>query len=94
MTRKPFYLISNWLEKEKANSLCKNLKNRLEWEQPVIKLFGKNHPIPRLTSFVSNKGISYSYSGIINIGNGWPDWLIPLLNKVREYCKVDFNGCL
>ena len=94
MTRKPFYLISNWLEKDNANNLCNNLKNKLEWEQPMIKLYGKKHLVPRLVSFISNKGISYSYSGIIHIGKGWPDCLIPLLNQVREYCKVDFNGCL
>ncbi len=94
MTNKPFYLISNWLDKYNANKLANNLLNCLEWQQPIIKIYGKRYPLPRLTYFIANQGISYSYSGITHLGSGWPNWFIPFQYKVIKYCKVDFNGCL
>ncbi len=94
MTVQPFYLVSKWLDKTNTNHFSNKFLNQLEWEQPLARVYGKNYLVPRLTAFIANKGISYSYSGVFHVGKGWPSWLVPLLNKVREYCKVEFNGCL
>ncbi len=94
MTKKPFYLISHWLDQSYTTELFNNLLTGIEWEQPSIKIYGKTYLVPRLSSFIANQGISYSYSGITHRGKGWPDFLLPFLDKVKKFCKVDFNGCL
>ncbi|MFM8525716.1 MAG: alpha-ketoglutarate-dependent dioxygenase AlkB family protein [Cyanobacteriota bacterium] len=34
------------------------------WEQPTLTLYGRSHPVPRLTSWMADPGCSYRYSGI------------------------------
>ena len=28
------------------------------------------------------------------MGNGWPNWFVPLLENVGNTCGIKFNGCL
>ncbi len=71
-----------------------HLMNKINWEQPIIRVYSKLYKVPRLTCFLADDGISYIYSGIEHIGSVWPDWFMPLLEKVRNECDVNFNGCL
>ncbi len=94
MENNPFILIPGWVEKTKAIQLSNQLLSEVNWEQPKVKIFGKSYLVPRLTAFLASKEINYSYSGVKHIGKGWPDWFIPLLEKVKHFCKTDYNGCL
>ncbi len=87
-------LHEGWLKPDLAKRWQKQLEQQLLWEQPVVQVYGKRHPVPRLTVFLANEGIRYRYSGAIHTGIGWPDWFRPLLEQVNEACKTDFNGCL
>ncbi len=71
-----------------------NIVRSLEWGQPIVKVYGKQHPVPRLTSFLADKPISYKYSGTIHEASQWPTWFIPLLRKVSKLSNTKFNGCL
>ncbi len=90
----PWVIKKGWMKKEATNYWSKMLHQKLEWQQPSITLYGREHLIPRKTVFLSNPSISYKYSGLIQIGTGWPHWFLPLLKKMRNYCGQDFNGCL
>ena len=34
------------------------------WQQPTLTLYGRRHPVPRLTSWMADPGCTYRYSGI------------------------------
>ena len=70
------------------------LKNNISWQQPKVRVYGKYHFVPRLTYFLAERNISYSYSGLVHHGLGWPFWFVPLLEKVNSLSKTNFNGCL
>lgn len=45
----------------------------LTWDQPTIKVFGREHKIPRLTRWFGEAG--YTYSGAANAPEPMPIWL-------------------
>jgi alkylated DNA repair dioxygenase AlkB len=87
-------LHEGWLKPDLARHWQTQLEHQLQWEQPVVQVYGKRHPVPRMTVFLANEGIHYRYSGAIHTGCGWPEWFKPLLHQVNEACETHFNGCL
>ncbi len=89
-----YTLIAKWMKELDANKLFCHLQKRVKWEQTTVKIYGKAYKAPRLTSFFGNVGIRYQYSGVTHLGEGWPDWLTPLVERVQTFCNTEFNGCL
>ncbi len=90
----PYKIITSWLDSPEALIWKKKIIDNIHWEKPIVKVFSKSYPVPRLTTFLSTRNITYIYSGFKHIGSGWPEWFYPLLDKVRDSCGVNFNGCL
>lgn len=63
------YHFSNYYSESKSKSFMDALSNKVKWQQDKIKMYGKEHNIPRLTSWYSLGGLSYSYSGINMLPN-------------------------
>ena len=63
-----------------ATALFHTLCNQLPWDRPRVRVFGREHPVPRLTCWVADQGISYRYSGLTHEGRGWP----PALDALRR----------
>lgn len=53
------------------------LMNEIDWGHLLITIYGKTHPIPRLTKWY---GKPYNYSGISNLQNE----LTPLINEIKS----------
>ncbi len=70
------------------------LSKRVSWQQPVVKVYGRAHPVPRLSAFLAEQGIDYRYSGLSHSGQGWPGWFEPLRDQLCRFSGVGFNGCL
>ena len=87
-------LHKGWLKVDEASQWKRLLEQQLRWQQPVVQVYGKRHPVPRMTLFLADEGIQYRYSGAVHTGIGWPEWFKPLLDQVNEACETDFNGCL
>ena len=87
-------LHEGWLTADDARLWQTRLEHQLQWQQPVVQVYGKRHPVPRLTVFLANEGTQYRYSGAVHRGSGWPEWFKPLLEQVNEACRTEFNGCL
>jgi alkylated DNA repair dioxygenase AlkB len=43
---------------------------RLPWRQEDARVFGRVHPLPRLTAFLAPPGSTYRYSGVTHEGAG------------------------
>lgn len=90
----PWTLHGGWLSAEQTDQWRRMLEDNLAWQQPVVQVYGRRHPVPRLTLFLAEAGLSYRYSGTMHQGEGWPSWFRPLLERVNQTCDVCFNGCL
>lgn len=69
-----------WLGAEKANAYLKQLLKEVPWKQEQIKLFGRQHPLPRLTCWMADPGCGYCYSGLQNVVENWT----PTAQTIRE----------
>ncbi len=87
-------LLEGWLKADEARRWQRRLEQQLQWQQPVVQVYGKRHPVPRMTVFLADQGLKYRYSGAVHTGSGWPKWFQPLLIQINAACEADFNGCL
>lgn len=68
------------------------LSDAIAWEQPVVTMFGRRHPMPRLTSWFGDG--SYSYSGITHPPAAFPPPLAEIRERLAAEIGVRFNSCL
>ena len=83
-----------WLEPQASAHWFALCQKQIVWEQPNVRVYGKVHPVPRLSAFLADASVSYRYSGVMHQGQGWPEWFAPLLEHVNRSCSAPFNGCL
>lgn len=88
-----FDVNTNWREVTKDDFLNIKFRN-IKWKQDSIKLYGKNIPLPRLTSWYGDKGLSYTYSGINSQPNDWNDGLLYIKKEIENIAGVSFNSVL
>ena len=51
------------LSAEDAEDARVQLMEDVPWEQPPVRVFGKEYPQPRLVAWYGDPGATYSYSG-------------------------------
>jgi alkylated DNA repair dioxygenase AlkB len=66
----------------------------LRWRQDSIRLFGRPVPLPRLTAWYGDPGVSYVYSGIRNEPLPWTPQLGSLREALQRALGVPFNSVL
>jgi DNA-N1-methyladenine dioxygenase (EC 1.14.11.-) len=83
-----------FLDSEEAWLLLRRLQQQVEWRQDRVRLFGREHPIPRLQAFYSDPGIHYTYSRLRLAGQAWLPVLLPLKQRLESLCQQRFNALL
>ncbi len=73
-----------FLADEAALRLFESLRERIEWRQDTVRIFGRAHPIPRLHQWFAEPGMAYSWSGIRMEPRPW----IPALSELRERLRA------
>lgn len=86
--------IRDFFNKNECDVLFDSLKKNIEWKQDIIKMFGKSHPIPRLTSWYGDEEKTYTYSGITMTPLPWTKELIEVKSKLEVYSNIKFNSVL
>lgn len=66
----------------------------MKWKHDTINLYGKTHPLPRITSWYGDPGKSYSYSGINSDPNEWNKGLLYIKQMIEKVAGVEFNSVL
>ena len=84
----------NWIAQTQADELYRELANCLPWEQPVITVFGRSNPIPRLQSWHGDPNASYRYSGHDHAPQPWTSALSSLREHLQTELKTPFNAVL
>lgn len=64
------------------------------WRQETLRVFGKLHLAPRLSSWVGDAGIDYSYSQMTMHPLPWTPLLLNLKARVEAVTKRSFNSVL
>jgi alkylated DNA repair dioxygenase AlkB len=99
------YHFPNYYTQKQSESFMQILTDKVKWQQDKIKMYGKEHNIPRLTSWYGTGGLSYSYSGInmlpnkidfeelslIHSGIGLEVWNMGLIDDLNHFNSVLLN---
>ncbi len=70
------------------------LKQKIEWKQEAIWIFGRRVMQPRLTALYGNQEVSYGYSGIIMKPKPWNEFLWQIKEKLEEKAGEEFTHVL
>lgn len=66
----------------------------IAWKQDVIKMYGKEHLLPRLTAWYGDPDKEYTYSGINSKPNPWNKGLLYIKQQIEKCAKTNFNSVL
>lgn len=86
--------IPSFIEQDKTQSLKNSLIQESQWRDDKIKMFGKVFDQPRKVAFFGSPEISYTYSKIKMIPQGWSVSTKELTDKINALDAYDFNTCL
>ena len=76
------------------NNWFKSCLEDIKWTEGTIKIFGKEHKIPRLQAWYADQNINYSYSGKKLVRNNWNKVLKEIKSNVEVITLVKFNSVL
>lgn len=87
-------LLCAFLADDEASNLFKRLRSEVPWRQDTIKIYGKEHLLPRLQQWFGDAGLNYTWSGIRMAPLPW----IPVLSEIRrraeDAAREQFNTVL
>jgi len=84
----------NWLSITDADNLLSKSIESIDWRADIIRIVGKQIPIPRLQQWFGQPGTSYTYSNICMQAVSFPDWIDRLRLSVEEQTESTFNRAL
>ncbi|WP_115717483.1 alpha-ketoglutarate-dependent dioxygenase AlkB family protein [Gallaecimonas mangrovi] len=76
-------------------TLCfDRLLSELDWAQPELTVFGKNHPIPRMQSWLGDPAAHYTYSSRAFAPHPWHPLLKEWALALSAFLNQPFNSVL
>ncbi|MBM5799298.1 MAG: alpha-ketoglutarate-dependent dioxygenase AlkB [Cyanobacteria bacterium K_DeepCast_35m_m2_023] len=78
----------------RADQLQLELLRDIPWRQESIRLFGRQHRLPRLTCWMADPGCSYRYSGLNQVPAPWHPALLDLRQQLECLCGHPLNSVL
>lgn len=82
-----------YLESE-ADRFFAALKEKAQWKQESMNIYGKKIPFPRLTAWYGDIDRPYSFSGIILQPLPWLPELLEIKKNIEEASNTHFNSVL
>ncbi|MGB2427693.1 MAG: alpha-ketoglutarate-dependent dioxygenase AlkB family protein [Alteromonas sp.] len=86
--------IPNWLTASEATQYYHKLAESLAWRQDTIRLYGKEHKIPRQQCWYGEPEAIYHYSGLDLTPLPWSDELFTLKQACESTSQAHFNSVL
>ena len=83
-----------WLRGREADGLLADLLVTIPWQVHRIRMFGREVDSPRLSCWIGDPDVVYTYSGTRFSPHTWPDSLQPLRTRLQRQLGVDFNSVL
>lgn len=79
---------------DNAGSLLHSLTDGLPWQQPRLRLYGREHAIPRLQCWMGDAYAEYRYSGMLLKPVPWHEEVLALRDDIARLCGCSFNAVL
>lgn len=77
-----------------ADGWLTTLRDQVPWRQETITLYGRTHPLPRLTCWMADPGCRYRYSNIEQRPVPWLPCLMDLRQQLESLCGHELNALL
>jgi alkylated DNA repair dioxygenase AlkB len=87
-------LVPGFYGRVEADRLFDALRSEVDWQAKTVRLFGKTHPLPRLTAWHGDAGAAYMYSGITHEPEPWTALLAEVRARVEAASGTKFNAVL
>ncbi|RTE65983.1 alpha-ketoglutarate-dependent dioxygenase AlkB [Amphritea opalescens] len=84
----------HFIDPPAAQRLYQTLLDELCWQQPQIRMFGRQVSIPRLQCFQGDPGIHYRYSGLALQTEPWHPLINNLRRRIEALSQQSFNTVL
>lgn len=78
----------------RAQELFDTLVRTVAWRQERIRLYGREHPVPRLSAWYGDAGAQYRYSGLTLQPLHWLPPLQALRQRLQRHLGCRFNSVL
>lgn len=75
-------------------SLFERVLQESEWRQERITIFGKSHLTPRLSCWMGDEGLDYTYSDITMTPVPWSDTVRRIKHQLESQTDEHFNSVL
>ena len=79
---------------EKALQYLDALKREINWQNDVVKMYGKTIECKRQTALMGEDCFEYTYSGITKKAEIFTPLILEIKNQIEVQCNEKFNSCL
>jgi alkylated DNA repair dioxygenase AlkB len=87
-------LLSHWLQASVADQWLEQLTQQTPWQQPQVRIYGRQLAVPRLVAWYGDAGASYRYSGLTHQPLPWTPLLAQIRAQVEQAAGQPLNGVL
>lgn len=88
-------MVPNFFDNEDADRLYTQLMEEIKFpEKSVIRLMGREIPIPRQRTAFGDPGTNYSFSGVTVDAEPWIEPILEIKKRVEEVLNQKYNFCL
>ena len=87
-------LTPHFLSEREADAFAASLIAEADWEQQVLKIFGREVAAPRLSAWYGDPGAAYAYSGLRLEPKPWLPALSELRSRLERRTGCHFNSVL
>ena len=79
---------------EKALQHLETLKREINWQNDVVKMYGKTIECKRQTAWMGEDCFEYTYSGITKKAEIFTPLILEIKHQIEVLCNEKFNSCL
>jgi len=87
-------LLSHWLQASVADQWLEQLTQQTPWQQPQVRIYGRQLAVPRLVAWYGDAEASYRYSGLTHQPLPWTPLLAQIRAQVEQAAGQTLNGVL
>lgn len=84
----------SWVAATQAQIWWEQLRQALPWQQSAIQVYGRRVMQPRLSCWVADPGVAYTYSKTRHEPQAWLEPLIQIKQSLEAHCQLRFNSVL